>query len=363
MALNYCVGSNYYRAVCISPVFSCPANSQPTGNSCTCNDPYVPDSTATSCVLEQYTIALSGLGGEVIRPATRDAYATVTASNGSPKSGAQVSLTLTVVPEDDGQLFSSHVGSISPNGGATGADGMLKFVFTAPVAGGTHTITATCVNCTNQATGIITVPGCPVSPLTKISDFSVLEGETPEQANLTNKLEGRMNGYSLLTQGTQNAEQCLAGRIAEVVGSPSTSGYRVTSTVRTFAYQRHLKNVWDKFFELQEKVDSDPTIQQRCQSLITKVEGEMGFRLTQDPTNENTVCDTALGRAHCLRTAPAQANPKHTQNIAFDISLPSVLAFRNLLVPPRTVQQEANACGLTWGGTFTPIDNVHFVLQ
>ena len=53
----YCVGSNYYRAVCISPVFSCPANSQPTGNSCTCNDPsplnpiaYVPDSTGTSCV-------------------------------------------------------------------------------------------------------------------------------------------------------------------------------------------------------------------------------------------------------------------------------------------------------------------------
>ena len=66
---------------------------------------------------------------------TRDAYAEVTTSNGSPKSGAQVDLTLTVAPENDGLLFSSHVGSLSPNAGATGVDGRLNFVFTAPVVG------------------------------------------------------------------------------------------------------------------------------------------------------------------------------------------------------------------------------------
>jgi hypothetical protein len=45
----FCTGSNYYRALCISPVFSCPANS--TGSTtCTCNAGYQPDSTGTSCL-------------------------------------------------------------------------------------------------------------------------------------------------------------------------------------------------------------------------------------------------------------------------------------------------------------------------
>jgi hypothetical protein len=117
----------------------CPANSMPTGSTCTCNTGFVPDAaTQTKCVPEPLTIALSGLGGEVMPTKTREAYALVTTSTGSAKSGAQVLLTLGVIPELQGQLPVTYTGTLSTYGGATGADGRLPFVFTAPAAGGTH---------------------------------------------------------------------------------------------------------------------------------------------------------------------------------------------------------------------------------
>ena len=62
---------NYF----ISTGLSCPANSKQTGNTCSCNDTYMPDPTATSCVPEQYTISLSGLGVDVMPNKTLAAYA------------------------------------------------------------------------------------------------------------------------------------------------------------------------------------------------------------------------------------------------------------------------------------------------
>ena len=225
------------------------------------------------------------------------------------------------------------------------------------MAGGVHTITAKCDNCTNEATGEVKVPGCTVHDLTDIKLLSTLEHETLEEAQLTQQLEGGMDGYSLLSQATRNAEQCLAGRVNSVVGPPSTSGYKVTSTIRTPAYQAHLLEVWNKFWELKRKVAADTSLKQRCLALITKVEGEVGVHLTQDPRIDK--CDGTLSPDHCIVSSPAGANPKHVQNIAFDISRSTINAFKLR----RNVRQEANACGLTWGGTFTPIDEVHFVLQ
>jgi hypothetical protein len=347
---------------------NCPDHSAPTdsspryNNACACDYPYVPDSAGTSCIQEQYTIALSGLGVDVMPTKTlTTAYAKVTTSDGKSKSGAHVDLTLTVVPEVAGQLPVTYTGSLSTYAGSTGSDGRLTFEFRAPSAGGTHTITATCTNCTNQETGTIKVPGCTVSDLTDVKKLSELEGETPEQTQLTLDLDNGMNGYSLLSPATQVAEQCLAGRVNTVVGSPSTSGYKVTSTIRTYAYQKHLWEVWDKFKELKGKVANDPSIQQSCQTLITKVEGEMGLRLTQNPK----IDDCTLGRAHCVRYEPATDDPKHVAKIAFDIPLPTVEAFERRLrrPPPSTVQQEANTCGLNWGGTFSSPDRIHFLLR
>lgn len=358
----------------------CPANStRSTSTTCTCNTDFKPDLSATSCVPEQYTISLVGLGGEVMPTKTlTTAYAEVTPIvAGTSRSGVQVNLKLEVVPEEDGnnhavgQHIAPHEGSLTPVGrattltGTTDAEGKFRFVFYAPEAGGTHTITATCANnkCTNQDTGKITVPGCPIDPLTDISKLSELWDKTPEEVALTQKLEGGINGYSLLTPATQAAEQCLAERVNTAVGPPSLSGYKVTSTVRTYAYQEHLWEVWDKFWELKRRVDKDTSIKQRCQMLITKVEGEMGFHLSQDPMDENDACNPTLGRAHCIRYQPAQDDPKHVKNIAFDIPPKTVMIFDRRLKrpPPSTVQKEANSCGLTWGGTFSSADRVHFL--
>lgn len=58
---------------------------------------------------------------------TRTAYAQVTKSDGSAKSGAQVTLVLTVVPENGAPIRAEHVGSVSPNGGSTDTNGKLSF--------------------------------------------------------------------------------------------------------------------------------------------------------------------------------------------------------------------------------------------
>lgn len=351
-------GSYTLTATCTKPLC---ANSQSATINVVCPAGTQLNAAGTACVVgEQYTIALSGLGGEVMSNATRSAYAQVTKkSDGSLKSGAQVALSLTVVSDSGSPTDPSNVGHLSLTSGLTGANGRLPFVFTAPLAGGTHTITAKCTNCTNEATGTIKVLGCPVGDLTDIPTLSALAGETPEQTQLTQDLEGGMDGYSLLSPATQTAEQCLADKI----NATPVSGYKVTSTVRTVAYQQHLRNVWNKFADLKSRVESDPSIQQRCQTLITKVEGEIGFRLTQDPTNENEACNTALGRAHCVRHEPAGANPKHTQNIAFDIPLTTVTGYKKWLrqqTTPNTVGQEASTCGLAWGDSFG--DPIHFFL-
>jgi hypothetical protein len=347
---------------------TCPLHA--SGSPCVCDAGYKFDVSGTSCV-EQYTISLQiPPPAEVMPSATKSAYALVTRSDGSAKSGTQVVLSLTVVPELLGQLPSTYTGTLSANtvsigstiySGETGTDGRLNFVFRAPTRGGIHTIAAGCVGCSNDETGTIKVPDCPVPPLTDISKLSELLDKTQKEADLTKALENKVNGYSLLSDETRTAERCLADRINAVVYQPD---YRLTSTVRTFAYQRHLWEVWDRFWRLK---DASPAIQQRCHALISEVEGEMGFRLEQDPTREGEPCDEATGRGHCIITGPAKADPKHTQNIAFDISRGTVTKFRLTLwlnqLLNSTVQQEANACGLNWGGTFTPKDSVHFVLR
>ncbi len=323
--------------------------------------------------VQQYTIALHNLGGEINTSASRAAYAQVM-EGAAAKSGIAVTLTTTAPPE-------AGTAILSPTAGSTGGDGRLNFSFTAPPVGGTHTVTATCDGgkCSNQASGAIVVTACPVKDdLSEISALSKKFNETPEQIDLTNKLESGMDGYSLLSPATQAAEKCLKEKfipLLTLLGSAKL--YDVGSTVRTYAYQEHLREVWDKFRELQKAVDQNPANQQRCQKLISKVEGKMGFLLTQDPTLEGTgriACNNALGgaefghRSHCIRAQPARTNPKHVDKTAFDIASNAVdcvvmfLKLRNAYNETSdTVHTVANACGLNWGATFN--DSIHFSLQ
>jgi len=334
---------------------------------------YTYNPTTSMCEREQpvlYTIALHDLnvGGELAPSASRSAYAQVM-EGATAKGGIAVTLTSTA-PAEAGTAI------LSPASGSTGGDGKLNFTFTAPPVDGTHTVTATCDGgkCSAPATGTVVVTACPEKDdLSEISALSKKFAETPEQVVLTNELESGVDGYSLLSKETRAAEQCLRGRITPLLSS--TKVYTVGSTVRTYAYQAHLREVWDKYVALKGAVSKDKANKQRCAALITKVEGKMGFLLTQNPSPEavpKITCNTALGnsgnRSHCIRFQPAKDDPKHVATTAFDIASNAVdgaktlLALRNAFEgTSNTVQTVANACDLNWGGKFG--DSVHFSLQ
>lgn len=291
------------------------------------------------------SISLAGLGGDVMPSAKRTAYAQVM-SGTTPKSGAQVSLSLTVVPEDDGQLYSAHVGAVSPNGGATGADGRLNFVFTAPTAGGLHTITATCTNCTNQATGTIKVPGCGVPELRKVED---IPPNGSDVLPLTLELERTRGAGLALLPDAQAGVTCITNKY------PSAS---ISSGTRTLAYQAHLKEIWDKSIELDLPKNKNNAA---CQPLRDKVNAEKG-----------------CSGGHCIVFPPA-TDSNHPKGTAFDVSRDTISELRRALrpaLPPRTPplteaqQHQADikliadwlaspaACNLVWGGSYGDI--VHF---
>ncbi len=247
-----------------SCVSACPAHAH--GTPCVCDDGYKFDTAGTSCIPEQYTISLSGLGGVVMPTQTRAAYAQVTKSDGSAKSGAQVNLKLEVTPEEDGynhavgQHTAPHVGSLLPTAGTTDSNGKLSFVFQAPEAGGTHTITATCAapNCTNSPVmGTIKVPGCPVPPLTELTDPVAIDFEN-----------GNRWRPDRLTADYRTKLACVQGAITAAGGI-----YTGTSAYRPIQYQQHLFEIVDRDALLNTRY---MTAHPECQALRDKVTGEMG---------------------------------------------------------------------------------------
>jgi len=248
----------YYWVVAVS---TCPphASAQHAAVTCTCTDPYKPDPSGTSCILsEQYSIALHGLGGVVMPTKTRAAYAEVIKSDGTHKSGVHVDLELTVEPENGEPIRAEYVGSISPNGGSTDADGRLDFTFTAPLAGGLHTITASCTGCTNNpVSGTIKVPGCPVPPLTA-PPFT-----DPVAAGFENGNRWRPD---LLTGDYPAHLTCVENAITTAGGT-----YTPTSAYRPTQYQQHLYEIIKK----DKKLDTDyMTAHPECQELRNKVTEE-----------------------------------------------------------------------------------------
>ncbi|HEY0666452.1 MAG TPA: hypothetical protein VGD24_10330, partial [Gallionella sp.] len=303
------------------------------------------------------TISLSGLGGEVMPGKTRAAYAEVIKSDGLPKSGAQVSLTLTVVPELQGQLPITYTGYLSANtvsigtttyAGTTGEDGKFSFVFTAPTGGGTHTITATCTGCTNNpVTGTIKVPGCDVDDIREVED---IPPNGPDVLPLTLELE-RTKGEGLaLLPAAQAGVDCVKTKFP---------GVTISGGTRTVAYQAHLKEVWDKVIELDQI--KDPAQIQACKPLRDKIKA-------------HKECDGG----HCIVYPPA-TDSKHPKGTAFDISRNSLASLLgqlrpppDLQLPPLTPAQQRQAdvpliadwlaspppCNLEWGGSYG--DTVHF---
>jgi hypothetical protein len=147
-----CPGGYYYWTA--TTTYTCPANTTRINPPCICTDPYVPDSTRTSCVLEQYTLSLKIVPGKIEPSKSATVIATVKDVQGQPKSGVAVSINVDVEAGTGGHDHHDAQrpkGSLS-GGGSTGADGTVSFTFIAPEVSGTHTFTANCVNpaCTNN---------------------------------------------------------------------------------------------------------------------------------------------------------------------------------------------------------------------
>jgi len=311
---------NPTNGMCERPILACPDHAH--GTPCACDDGYKFDAAGTSCILEQYTISLSGLGGVVMPKETRDAYALVSKNDGSAKSGAQVTLTLTVVPELAGQLPLTYTGTLSANAvstgsttysEATGTDGKLPFVFTAPVAGGLHTITATCTNCTNQAMDTIKVPGCSVDDLPPITDPEVqLFEDNPDRSDETR-----------LTDRMKEALACLKRDAA--AGSPN-----VGSAYRPPAYNQHLIEVWKKW-RRELKNNEEPA----CAALKTKIQGHF--------------------KTHKLKeTQEPVVGSRHTVGEAVDVTIS---------LPPATIDAFWPGCRLYRPPSLRTSDPVHFIYR
>jgi len=286
-ATGQCVcntGFDPFNGQCLA---ACPINAtrNATGQ-CACNAGYQPLPVNNQCLPEKLTISLAGLGGEVAPTKTRAATATVVKSDGTAKSGAAVSLNVKLkatVPAGSGAA------ALSPYSGTSDVYGKLGFIFTAPAVGGTHIVTATCTNCTNEAAGEIVVPGCPVDDLPLITDTEVqLFEDNPDRSD-TDRLTPRMGMNAGPPPG---ALLCLTSAIRNAGGT-----FSVGSAYRPPAYNQHLIDVWKKWVD-ELKGEKRPA----CASLRTKIQGH-------------------FQRHKLLVTQQPVRNSLHTQGEAVDVTI------------------------------------------
>jgi hypothetical protein len=174
-----------------------------------------------------------------------------------------------------------------------------------------------------------------------------------------------------LTPALLAGKACLMDKLSAL--SPAVP-LKVTSDIRSVAYQAHLREVWDKMERVVDWMDKHLTIQSACAARRAEFAAEKGCDKAGPCKSEpNEVCypESSTQRSHCIVGRPANPSPndaQHTQGKAFDVGKTStidpLLAVLGGRTPPETISQFLNAptnCNLSWGGTF--IDNydpVHF---
>lgn len=124
---------------------------------------------------------LSLIGAKDVLPAgTGNSVLSLSAkleSDGRPKSGSAIRLSLEVVANSGGHDHhdaNRPKGRLSSSSGTTDANGEFKFTFQAPEVSGIHTIKATCTGCSNEATHEIKV---------KVPDLVPINPNPRRQAN------------------------------------------------------------------------------------------------------------------------------------------------------------------------------------
>jgi hypothetical protein len=180
------------------------------------------------------------------------------------------------------------------------------------------------------------VPGCPVAPLSPFPPAGDPCAASLE-AGLGKDVNNACPESSVMTD--PKGEPCLAKKLGSL-GIPYAGP---TATIRTPAYQAHLKEVYDKFWQHQWLI-TDPVRYQACTARRTVVENEQS--------------------KHGIDYPPVGTS--HNDGKAFDISRGTVNTLDQTLTQAgRTVSgllRESPACNLRWGGNYSPAnrDPVHF---
>lgn len=146
-----------------------------------------------------------------------------------------------------------------------------------------------------------------------------------------------------LTPEMQQQAQCLADKITSL-GVPYSGP---TSTIRTGAYQAHLREIWEKLIELENL--EDPAVKQACTSRKAEIEAhKLSHGLTDRPaTSSQHEIGNALDAGKDVIRELINRVTTDTSDLQDYVNSP----FPN---PP--------ACNLRWGGRFQRRDTVHFQL-
>lgn len=213
-----------------------------------------------------------------------------------------------------------------------------------------------------QGTACVPNDSCPVPYVTPLP--------TKASDQCTDSLEHHTTtGCPTLTAAMEKEKQCLSDKL-----SAKGITMNVTATVRTMAYQRHFREVWDGMEDI-DKVD--PSLTTACAARRAELAKEKGCDKAGGCVDKNKKSLCPLG-GHCFNAMPAvpEKTAKHPMGQAIDIKGGNVTALLTALsVPPAQTMAQflATPCATTtctlpapklqWGGTFpgNP-DRVHFYL-
>lgn len=335
--------------------YTCPANSRLSGTACTCNDPYVPDSAGTSCLVPAPTPASCPAGylqnpygaGCILLPAACPAN----------MSGSPCACITGYVPNPAGAgcvlpACPAHASRNSPD---------------APCACGT--------GYKFDAAGASCISTCTVDPLPQppfpgdvdpACTASLEKGAGRDVDHVCPPLNKKM------TEPNGGQIQCLANKIRKLALPVPYTG--PSATIRTKAYQQHFVDIWNKSEEIENKDDWLPGEEEACAAVISDVKAEMKRHgIDAPPSQKGDDAPHVLGNAldiprNVSKSMIAKATMTNVRNF-YKTYFPGCIACLHIPLVTGDVQDYVNsaavnppACNLRWGGRFAPYDPVHFQL-
>lgn len=180
---------------------------------------------------------------------------------------------------------------------------------------------------------------CPIAPLAPIADPCAQSLEAGRGVDVNGACPS-------LTPTMQQAAQCLANKITSLgISYPGPE-----ATIRSTAYQSHLKEIWTKDIAL--KALADPAVIQGCATRRAEISAELtNHHLTARPANPSS-SKHETGEAVDVGTGVAKALIENVPAGTSDVE--DYINSATVNPPP---------CNLRWGGRFqNPYDPVHFEL-